>query len=127
MTSFNQSIAGVVAGDDIDVPCTIKGVPAGQTLVEAWLTLKAKVSDADPGLLQKVITPVAVAGVGQITDTGASGTGLLFFQLTQSDTLSLPTATRVPYDIKVKTSAGKIYTAEQGEYLSTDRITDAIA
>jgi hypothetical protein len=90
MTSFNQSIAGVVAGDDIDVPCTIKGVPAGQTLVEAWLTLKAKVSDADPGLLQKVITPVAGCGRWSDHRRRRERDRQLLFQLADTETLALP-------------------------------------
>jgi hypothetical protein len=127
MTDFNKSIPAVVAGDDIDIKRTVLNVPAGQTLVEAWITFKAKITDADPGLVQKVITPNPVSGIGQIIDTGASGTGALLFQLTGADTLALPTGSPTPYDIKVRTSAGKIYTAEQGVYLGSPRITTAIA
>lgn len=127
MATFNASIPGIVAGDDLDVTRTVTAVPSGQTLTEAWLTLKSKITDADPGLLQKVITPTSAPGIGQITNTGASGSGAVLFQLTGADTLALPTGTPVLYDIKVKTSAGKIYTVEQGVYLATPRITTATA
>ena len=125
MSIFNGSIVAVVAGDDLDVKRTVTAVPATQTLTKAWLTLKAKVTDADPGLLQKTILPGAVAGQGQITDTGASGTGQLLFQLTIADTLALPVGVDTRYDIKVLTSAGKVYTVEQGIYLASARITVA--
>jgi hypothetical protein len=85
------------------------------------------VTDADPGLVQKAITSGAVAGVGQITDTGASGTAVLLFQLTNVNTLALAVGTKIYYDIKLLTSAGKIYTAEQGTYRGSPRVTTAIA
>jgi hypothetical protein len=125
MSTLNASIGGIVAGDDLDVRRTVTGIPAGQTLAKAWLTFQATPGGADPGLLQKVITTSAVIGVGQITDDGADGTGEVLFQLTGADTLALPVECSTPYDIKVKTSAGKIYTAEQGKYLSARRVTQA--
>jgi cytoskeletal protein RodZ len=125
MATLNGIITGNVAGDDIDVTRSVSGVPATQTLALAWMTFKTNVTDADPGLLQKAITTASVAGTGQITDTGASGTGVVFFQLTAANTLTLPSGVNVHYDIKVKTSAGKIYTAEQGIFNLAPRITTA--
>lgn len=123
MTVFTGSIMTIVAGDDLDVTRTVIDVPATQTLSKAWLTFKTNIDALDPGLLQKVITPSPVAGQGQITDTAADGTGTLIFQLTAADTLALPVGVSVPYDVKVKTSADKIYTAEQGIYLAIARVT----
>lgn len=125
MSTFNASIAGVVAGDDLDIERTFTAVPAGQLLTKAWLTFKTALADADPGLLQKVITINAGLGVGQITDAGASGTGALLFQLTGANTLALPVLVDVRYGVKVLTSAGKIYTVEQGIYLAVPRVTTA--
>lgn len=128
MTAINSSITGFCAGNDVDVNRIVPSVPATQTIAKAWLTIKAKVSDADAAaLLQKVILPGAVVGQGQITDVGASGTAVLFFQLQDTETLALPADTPVPYDIKVLTSAGKLYTTEKGLYLSTAQVTQAIA
>lgn len=124
MSVLTASISGIVAGDDLDVQRTVTNIPSGQTLTKAWLTFQPVAGGADPGTLQKAITPSAVAGVGQITDTGASGTGVLLFQLTGADTLVLPIGgAGIAYDIKVLTSANKIYTVEQGKYVSTRRIT----
>ena len=126
MGNFTGVITGFAAGDDLDITRSVPGVPATQTLTKAWLTLKTNVADVDPGLLQKAITSGAVGGVGQITDTGASGTGTVLFQLTGTNTLALPVGTKIYYDIKVLTSAAKIYTVEQGRYYATPRITTAI-
>lgn len=125
MSLLNGSISSVVAGDDLDIIETVLQIPAGQTLVMAWLTFKADPSVADPGLLQKVITLLATVGQGQITDDGADGTGMLLFQLSGTNTLALPVGKKTPYEIKVKTSAGKIYTAEQGNYFANRRLTQA--
>lgn len=125
MSILNGIISGVIQGDDLDITRTVTAVPATQTLTKAWLTFKASISDADPGLLQKAITSGAVAGTGQITDTGASGTGTLLFQLTGANTLALPLIVAY-YDVKVLTSAGKIYTVEQGRYRANVRVTTAI-
>lgn len=126
MSIFTGSIRAVVAGDDLDVTRTVLNVPATQTLTKAWLTFKTNVTDLDNvALLQKVITPSAVAGQGQITDTGASGTGTLLFQLSGANTLALPVSKNTPYDVKVLTSAGKIYTVEHGKYMAAPRITIA--
>jgi hypothetical protein len=128
MTAFNQAITGFAAGDDLDVTRTVTNIPTGQTLTKAWLTLKVNRFDADlAALLQKAITATSVGGVGQITNTGGSGTGALLFQLTNVDTLALPIGVDAPYDIKVLTSANKVYTVEQGLYRSTRRITQAIS
>lgn len=126
MPIFNAVIGGKVAGDDLDVRRTVTGIPTAQTMTKAWLTLKRAVDDADPGLLQKVITPAPVGGVGHIVDDGTGdGAGELLFQLTAANTLALPVNQYIAYDIKVLTSGNKIYTVEQGRYSSVPRLTQA--
>lgn len=126
-------IAGFVLGNDLDVIRSIPNVPAGQTLTKAWLTVKAKETDADPGLIQKAITAAAVPGVGQITNNGSGGTGSVTFQLTAVDTqpgtnpAGIVAGLPYFYDIKVQTSAGKLYTVETGTIAFTPAITTAIA
>lgn len=126
MTDFNGSISDLVAGDDVDVRRTVTEIPAGQALAKAWLTFNSAPGGPDPGLLQKVIT-TALTADGQITDDGATDTaGELVFQLSAANTLALPIGCDTPYDIKVKTNTGKIFTLEQGKYSSKRRITQAI-
>lgn len=113
-----------VRADDLDVIRTINGVPAGQSLTDAWLTVD---SPLGTHLFQKHITTVAVAGQGQITDDGSSDTvGAVRFELTggpTGDTTKLTADTAYPYDIQVKTSGGKIYTPESGFPTSSGGIT----
>lgn len=123
MTVQNASIAGIVAGNDLDVNRTVPGIPNGQTLAKAWLTFKSNLAAGDPGLLQKLILPGAVAGQGQITDVGGTGTAQLLFQLSKTDTAALPVDTPTPYDVTVLTSTGKVYTTEKGLYLATAGVT----
>lgn len=113
MTTFRAQIKNVVAGDDLTVLRTVQNIPAGQLLATAYFTLKVAGTDADPGLFQKIITPTP--GVpGQITDTGASGTGTIQFELADTDTILCVPEQSYYYDIQVVTDAGKKYTVEVG-------------
>lgn len=125
MSILHGSLAGIIAGGNLDVTRDITDIPSGQLLTKAWLTFKQNPSDADASLLQKVITPTAVPDIGQITNTGGSGTGSVTFQLTAANTTALPTGRYVPYEIKVLTDAGKLYVAEQGYYFATPGLTAA--
>lgn len=109
-------------GDDLDVTRTITGVPAATTLTDAWFVVKAQATDADGAapFPLKHITAAAVAGTGQITDTGASGTGALLFQITAANSALLTPLVPYVYGIKVKLSSGKEYTIETGT-LTADR------
>jgi hypothetical protein len=121
MTIQNASIAGICAGNDLDVNRTVPGIPATQTLTKAWLTFKTSVNDADPGLLQKVITPSRRGRPRPDHRRRRGGTAQLLFQIADTETLALPVDTPTLYDIKVLTSAGKVYTTEKGLYLATSR------
>ena len=127
MTVFKAVIRKLVGGDDIEVKRTITSVPVGSTITKAWLTIKVAEGDADPGLLQKVITSVFVAGKGQITDDGAGDqTAVLFFEIVPADATPIGIGVIRVYDIQVKTSTGKIYTAEKGSIELIQGITDAV-
>lgn len=129
MTDF-EVLEDYVAGNDLDVgPKAVSGIDPMDPLVKAWLTIKNLLSDADPGVLQKVITTTLVPGTGQITDDGAAahgnGTGQVLFQLTAADTTALGAIRRYVYDIKVKTAAGKLYTAVWGPFQLRPTVTTA--
>lgn len=127
MTVLNNVIAGVVQGDDLEVRRTVPGLPSGQTATEAWFTLKADPSAIDPGVLQKVITTSNNPGTGQIEKDGSVGNGNgvceLRFDLTAANTAALTAGLTYYYDVQVKTSAGKIYTAETGTIVLNRQIT----
>jgi len=107
-----------VAGDQFGVQRSVPGIPTGRSLTKAWLTIKVKPSDADPGVLQKVIT-TAASGAGQITQDGSpgqgAGTGTILFVFTATDTgTTIGADTRLLYDIQVKFDDGEIVTLEEG-------------
>lgn len=127
MATLDATIINVVEGDDYEISRTITGVPGSDTIATAWLTMKTAIGNADPGLFQKEITSVDVPGTGQITDTGADGTGAVRFDLEPADT-ALPTpGTPAVYDIQIQTTAGKTYTPEIGTFTTVQAVTDATA
>lgn len=123
MPNLKNLIDEIVAGDDIALTMTITSVPPGDTLAKAWMTVKAVPTDADPGVFQKVILPGFVSGQGQITDTGASGTGIVRFDLTAANTLLLTPGVIFYYDVKMLTAGGKVGTPESGAIIAKQRIT----
>lgn len=127
MTAHGSLFTGT-AGEDIDVIEPVLGVTPADPLVKAWLTIKAKQADADPGVVQKVIT-IFAGGAGQITADGSinqgNGTASCLFHLLAADTTLLGAGTQYVFDIQVKTAGGKIYTVEDGGVLLTSRITAA--
>jgi hypothetical protein len=76
----------VIQGASYTYTATVR-VTASDPLVLAWYTVKANISDADPGVLQKKVTTSNVAGTGQITaDGSAAGTATIRFDITSTDT-----------------------------------------
>jgi hypothetical protein len=118
------TIAQFVAGDHLSIERTITAVPSGQTIAQAWFTIKRKYSDTDnAALVQKVITPILQANIGHIDDTGADGTGHLIFSLTPADTAALTPLSDYRYDIQTKLSNGTINTPEVGTITAFPQVT----
>lgn len=118
----NGVLEDFVIGNDYDIERDVTHVP-DTTLVLGWFTLKKKLSDADTAaLVHKRITPTAQSGIGQITDTGSDGTGIVLFQLTALETAGLLANRTYYYDITVKTSTGKTYTVEVGRVTPIPRV-----
>lgn len=109
------AITDFKVGDDVDITRTITSVPDGTTLAKAWLYVKATETDADgAAVIGKAITTSSVNGVGQITDTGADGTGEVFFQMTSAETAALVARRRYWYAVKVMLNTNKVATVEAG-------------
>jgi len=124
MSNLASTITGFVKGDDLDIVRTVTNIPAGQVLTEARLTVRS--TNLATIVLSKLITPTLVAGSGQISDTGADGTGVVTFQLTGGvggDTVNLTPGTLFPFDIQLKTDANKHYTPEVGTISAVAEVT----
>ena len=112
------------AGDDIEIDRTVTGIKStGQTLVKAWFTVKAKATDSDSLIVfEKAITVAENVGTGRITDDGSTGNDpALRFDITSTDTALLTPKTAYYYFVRVKTSAGKLYTPEEGTMVAWER------
>lgn len=125
MPNYEATITNFVAGDDFTIERTITAVPSGQTITNAWFTVKRKISDSDGlAVFQKTITSAA-NGDGQIDDTGADQTGHVVFYLLAADTELLTPYSDYRYDIQVKLSGGGISTPELGVITAFPQITQA--
>ncbi len=113
-----QSIRNYVPGDDLQIVVTVSNLDPSDALVKAWLTVKASEADADPGALQKIIT-TTLGTSGQITADGSvaqgNGVATMNFLVLATESLALGTR-RYVHDVQVKTAAGKIYTAQYGDF-----------
>jgi hypothetical protein len=113
-------------GRDLKITRTIQNVPTSDTLATVWLTLKANLTDTDVGAaMSKSITSTLTAH-GQITDTGADGTGGCFFLITETESAAL-SAREYFYDISVETTAGGDYTLEQGVFTIQTPVRASVA
>lgn len=130
MTLRHQKLEGTqgpfVAGDAFTVNRNITGIPAGRTLAKAWLTIKQAPTDADPGILQKVITPVDQPGIGHISDTGAGDQEAdLRFDVTALDSTAIGAARRFVYDVQLMLDNDEISTYELGTVQLIQGVTAA--
>ena len=120
MPTLDSRIDEIVKGDDISLERTIDFVltefPAGTTITDSWLTVKAAEGDTDlQALLQKAITTSDVPGTGQIEIDGTGDVDMVVrFDLLPADTLAIGNQILRFFDIQVKTAGGKVYTPESG-------------
>ena len=100
MTTFGAVIDQYCAGDDFEVRYTVT-VP--RAIAKAWLTIKHRNSDLDDAaIVQKAITTVNQAGVGQIEEAGDESTkAILRFDFTNAQSTLIKTWRR-NYDLKVR-------------------------
>lgn len=125
MANLNGTITNVVSGDDFQVVRTIDNISVGQSIVEAWFTIKENNWD-NVYIFQKHITTIDVSTQGVIWDTGDTDTiANLRFNLLATDTSDLRPFYQYVYDIQVKTNAGQLYTPEIGTFIPQASITEA--
>lgn len=113
-------IKGKVAGDDLRVHATITGIPSGQTVVKAWLSIKAKKNEPDnQAIVQKIIT-------SGFTHTGTDPvTCVMNLDLTAAETANCKPQTTYEYDVQIKTSTGLIDTPIIGQIVFDQGVTAA--
>lgn len=120
MPTFNAAISGFVVGDDIDIVRNVSGIPAGQSVDYAWLTVRFY-ERSTTHILQKTISGTA-NDHGSVGAT-VSGVARVTFTLSGGDTMLLEPDNALFYDISIRTSANKIYTPEKGRITGSIQIT----
>lgn len=129
MPNLNARISkndGLVLGDDFDVTRPITDLPSGVTISKAYFTVKSNESDLDAAaIFQKTITSVLDNAEGQITDTGADGTGSVTFYLQAADTVLMTADVEYVYDIQLVLSNARLNTPEKGLISGTGQVTRA--
>ncbi len=121
------SLRDAVIGNSYQIERTVSNVPAGETVDEAWFTLKRRTTDADMNAaIQKHITPVAVIGQGIIINTSPeSESAILQFNIAPDDWADVLGQVLYVYDIKVLTSGGAVDTFEFGDFVAEGQVTSA--
>lgn len=115
MTVSVSRIDDFVLGDDLEIERSITSIPTGIVIDSAWFMVKRKFEDTDAqALISKTISTVDTAGIGWIENTGGSGTGLIHFYITATDTALLTALSEYQYSIKLKFDNGKVVTPEIG-------------
>ena len=126
MPTLDAEISGFVRGNDLSIRRDILDVPDGQTIAQAWMTIKEELEDVDAdAILQKVISLVNQVGTGHIEDSGVSGTGTVRFDLIRANTLLLRAGRLYHFDVQLKTSANFVYTPLKGTIMAVERVTEA--
>lgn len=124
----NTKIRDKTAGDDWTIRRNVVNVPASQSIVKAWMTVKKNLEDADAdAIIQKVVdSPIDTPGTGQIENDGASThIAIIRFDLTNEETALLEPYTTYFYDIQVQTSTDKYDTPDDGTIIAKPQITQS--
>lgn len=112
MAAINQRITNLVAGDAWKIQRTYTDLPSGMVFTKAYLTIKNRESDADPGFHQAEVT-VIPSGDGELTEAN-SPTPSMYFTITAAKSVTAKPEAEMPYDVVLITDDGLPYTAEIG-------------
>lgn len=123
MAAVNQKITTLVVGDDWRIERTYTGFQPSESVVKAYLTVKKRAKDADPGLFQRLITDTATAQ-GHITDLATPDVSL-YFDIPKSLTALLKPGVEYVYDVQLHSADNDIWTAEIGVIIGLQGVTAA--
>jgi predicted RecA/RadA family phage recombinase len=117
------ALTGLTRGNDVGLKFTIT-TPTALSL--ARLVIKAKVGDADPGVITKIVTPTP--GVdGQIIDPGlVSGAAVVLFVLAKTDTDNFVAGQKYVWDVEVFDVSNNASTPVGGTIQFVERVRTAV-
>lgn len=97
------------------------------TITKGWLTVMADPSGLDiSAVFQKIISTTNLTGTGWIEEDG-TGSIVVRFDLTSTDTALLTPDQNYYYDIKLLGSDGNLYVPETGRMIARQNVTKAIS
>ena len=125
MTALNNNLKPIVRGDTRKIQRTFTGLPVGETISKAWLTVKSTPAASDPGLFQVEITATETSS-GQVTDaTSTDGQIGMYFIISGTNSALATGGAEYLYDIQVKTSTNTIHTLVMGTVTFYNGVTAA--
>lgn len=109
--AVTSTITDFVVYDDLLVERTIDAIPSGQTVSQAWFTVKRKYSDIDSDAIISLAITTTPSSQGVIISN------VLDFYLTKTLTGLLTPLATYKYSVKIKLSNAQVYTPETGEII----------
>ena len=125
LPQYRQKIRDFVAGDSLRIDRTVRGIPSGVTISKGYITIKTNQTDVDASAVLQLSITSTLSASGQITDTGADGTGAVRFTLSPANTLLLTPGTSYFFDIELIMSDAGIFTISKGTIKGLQQITIA--
>ena len=98
----------LVRGEDMQLTRTVVDIPADQTVLQAWLTLKTNLSDSDEqSILAKTITTVVSPVHGGISNEPDHHQATVVFLVSSAETALVQVGQTYFYDIVIALPSGK--------------------
>ena len=123
MPNLSDIIDNYVAGDDLCVIREVTGIPAGNVLTDAWLTVRDLEDFLGSSIIIQLTITTTATSQGEILDDGAGdGVATVRFDLngTQTRTIGI---VGYPFDIQIKLDDSRINTPVAGTIQAKAEIT----
>jgi len=117
------ALTGLTRGNDFGIKFTLT---TPTPLSVARLVIKAKFTDADPGVVSKIVTPTP-SGDGQIIDSGmVNGVAVVLFTLAKTVTDDFVAGQKYFWDVEVFDESSNASTPVRGTIVFTQRVRTAV-
>ncbi len=123
MPNLSDVIDDYVAGDDLCVIREITGIPAGNVLTNAWLTVRDLEDFSGSSIIIQLTITTTATAQGEILDDGAGdGIATVRFDLTGTQTRTIGIV-GYPFDIQIKLDDSRINTPVAGTIQAEAEVT----
>jgi len=123
MPNLSDIIDNYVAGDDRCIIREITGIPTGNTVTNAWFTVRDLEDFSGSTVIVQLTITTTATSQGQITDDGAGdGIATVRLELTGAQT-RLIGIVGFPFDIQIKLDDARINTPVAGTIRAEQEVT----